>query len=107
MADASRVLETREVVPGVKRRRYARSDGSRFTTIEVPLTVLRSLGGSKRFDAIVAAWRRGEQQREEARARRARIEELLRDGVKPTAVAHDVGVSDQWVRRVRKAMLKS
>lgn len=103
----ARVLETREVVPGVKRRRYARSDGSRFTTIEVPLTVLRSLGSAKRFDDTVATWRRGEQQRDAARARRTRIEELLREGVKPTAVAHEVGVSDQWVRHVRKAMLKA
>lgn len=100
----ARVLETRTLGPGVKRRRYERSDGSRYTTVEVPLTVLRSLGGAKRLEETVAAWHRGEQSRAVSKTRRARIETLLRQGVKPTAIAHEVGVSEQRVRQIRKSL---
>lgn len=101
----TRVLETREVSPGMRRRRYERADGSRFTTIEVPITVLRTVASGHRVDATLAAWHRGEAARGLARERRVRAEELLRQGVKPTAIAHELGVSDQRVRQWRKAML--
>jgi hypothetical protein len=45
-------------------------------------------------------WRRGEKQR----SRRQRIEELLRERVKPTAIAHEVGCTEERVRQIRKEM---
>lgn len=101
----TRVLETREVVPGVRRRRYERADGTRYTTIEVPATVLRGVSSARQVEEALAAWHRGEAFRALVAQRRARIEELLREGVKPTAIAHEVGVTEQRVRQVRKDML--
>lgn len=99
----SRVLETRTVARDVKRRRYERKDGSRFTTVEVPLTVLTGIG-MRRVQEAIQRYERGEAKRATARARLARAESLLRDGVKPTAIAHELGVSDARVRQIRKAM---
>lgn len=99
----SRVLETRTLQPGVKRRRHERTDGSRFTTVELPESVLRSLG-TKRVDEAIATWARGEEKRKTARDRLRRVEELLRDGVKPTAIAHELGITDQRVKQIRKAL---
>ena len=70
------LLDTRRTARDVKRRRYQRPDGTRFTTLEVPLTVLRGINSA----------------------------ELLRAGVKPTAIAHELGVSDQRVRQYRAEM---
>lgn len=100
----ARVLETRTLRPGMKRRRYENSDGSRYWTVEVPLTVLRAVGSAKRIDAALDKWHRGEQARALARTRQARAESLLRDGVKPTAIAHELAVSDARVRQWRAAL---
>lgn len=91
-----KVLETRTVQPGLKRRRYELPDGRRVTTYEVPATVLKALG-MKRVREELQAWARGDA----ARARVALIEQRLREGVKPTAIAHEVGVTEQRVRQVR------
>lgn len=94
-------LETRLRADGVRTRRYELADGRRVTTLEVPATVLKALGMGKVKDAM-ATWKRGEQQRAQAHARRKRIEELLHQGTKPTAIAHELGVTDQRVRQIRK-----
>lgn len=102
----TRVLETRTLAPGMKRRRYERADGSRYNTVEVPLTVLRGVSSARQVEDALAAWHRGEEARTLARQRQVRAEALLREGVKPTAIAHELGVSDARVRQWRKAMLK-
>lgn len=101
----TRVLDTREVAPGMRRRRYERDDGTRYTTLEVPATVLRGVSSVRQVEEALATWHRGEAARGLARKRQARAEALLRAGVKPTAVAHELGVSDARVRQWRKAML--
>jgi hypothetical protein len=52
----------------------------------------------------VATWQRGEKQRASRSSRRQRIEELLRERVKPLAIAHEVGVTETRVRQIRKEM---
>lgn len=100
-----RLLETRRVARNVKRRRYEREDGTRFTTLEVPVTVLGAFG-RKRVDEAVGRWERGEVKRETASKRKARAQELLRQGVKVAAIAHELGVSEararQWREEVRR-----
>lgn len=96
-----RVLDTREIAPGVRRRRYERADGTRYTTIEVPATVLRGVASAKRVEEALATWHRGEAARALAASRKARAWALLREGVKPAAIAHELGVSDARVRQWR------
>jgi len=49
-------------------------------------------------------WQRGEKQRTGSYARRQRIEELLRERVKPLAIADEIGVTETRVRQIRKEM---
>jgi hypothetical protein len=92
-------LETRARADGIKARRYELEDGRRITTLELPASVVKAIG-LKRVQEFMEIWRRGEKQR----SRRQRIEELLRERVKPTAIAHEVGCTDQRVRQIRKKM---
>jgi protein-disulfide isomerase-like protein with CxxC motif len=96
-------LETRTRADGIRTRRYELDDGRRVTMCEVPATVLKALGMGKVQEAM-ETWRRGEVQRAESHARRQRIVELLEQGIKPTAIAHEVGVTDQRVRQIRKEL---
>jgi protein-disulfide isomerase-like protein with CxxC motif len=92
-------LETRVRADGIKMRRYELEDGRRTTTFELPASVVKAIG-LKRVQEFMEIWQRGEKQR----SRRQRIEELLRERVKPTAIAHEVGCTDQRVRQIRKKM---
>jgi hypothetical protein len=96
-------LETRARADGIKTRRYELDDGRRVTTLELPASVVKAIG-LKRVQEFMGIWQRGEKQRTETHARRQRIEELLRQRVKPTAIAHEVGCTDQRVRQIRKEM---
>lgn len=96
-------LSTRTRADGMKARRYELDDGRRITTIEIPVTVIKGVG-MKKVQQQFETWQRGERQRSESRVRRERIEELLRENVKPTAIAHEVGCTDQRVRQIRKEM---
>ncbi len=98
-----RCLETRTRADGMKSRRYQLQDGRRITTLELPVTVLKAIG-MKRVQEFLEIWQRGEQQRTESHTRRQRIEELLRERVKPLAIADEVGVTEQRVRQIRKEM---
>lgn len=89
-------LEVRKREDGVTRRRYETPDGRRITTMEVPAPVLAEMGPRRLAEAL-ARWRRGEA----SRARIVRIEQLLREGWKPTAIAHEVGCSDSRVCQIR------
>lgn len=92
-------LETRTRTDGIRTRRYELEDGRRLTMYEVPATVLRAVGIGKVQQAM-EIWQRGEAQR----SRKQRIIELLEQGIKPTAIAHEVGVTDQRVRQIRKEL---
>lgn len=94
-------LETRTRSDGIRTRRYELDDGRRITMLEVPATVLKALGMTKAQEAM-AIWQRGEKQRAETHARRKRVVELLDQNVKPTAIAHEVGCTEQRVRQIRK-----
>lgn len=94
-------IETRLTPEGFKRRRYVNNDGSRHTTYEVPATVLKTLGRRRMAEAM-ETWVRGQDARKAVRERHEKIVAMLADGAKPTAVAHEVGVSDERVRQIRK-----
>jgi hypothetical protein len=96
-------LETRTRADGMKSRRYELDDGRRITMLELPASVIKAIG-LKRVQQCMETWQRGEKQRTESHSRRQRIEELLRENVKPTAIAHEVGCTDQRVRQIRKEM---
>ena len=96
-------LSTRTRHDGMKVRRYELDDGSRITTIEIPVTVIRGVG-MKKVQQQIATWQRGEDKRAESRMRRERIESLLREKIKPLAIAYEVGVTEQRVRQIRTGM---
>lgn len=96
-------LETRMRADGIRTRRYELADGRRISTFELPSTVVKALGIAK-VRHYMAKWQRGEEQRSQAHKRRERIEWLLHQKVKPTAIAHEVGVTEERVRQIRKEL---
>lgn len=94
-------LETRSRSDGIKRRSYLLDSGRKLLTYEVPVQVLNELG-KKRLAAAMATFRRVE----DARERQDKIKQRIREGVKPTAVAHEFGVTEQRVRQIRKQINK-
>lgn len=91
-------LETRRR-GGIKWRRYRTEEGAIIRTGEVPMEVLSELGPKRLAEALERA------KRTEHRLRRkARAENLLREGWKPAAVAAEVGLSEAMVRRYRQHM---
>lgn len=99
MKHQTQVIETRQLPNGLYRRRRETLDGRRYTTVEVPLTVLRAIG-MPRVDAAIETWQRGEARR----ARALLIRQRVREGVKPTAIADEFGITEQRVRQVRQEM---
>jgi DNA-directed RNA polymerase specialized sigma subunit len=97
-------LETRTRPDGLRSRRYLLDDGRRITTLELPESVLKSVG-LERVRQQLKVWNRGELQRADQRVRRLRINELLRQDVKPTAIANEVGVTEARVRQIRKELI--
>jgi hypothetical protein len=89
-------LETRTRPDGIKRRRYRVSPGRTVTTFEIPETVARALGIT-RLKQAMAAHQRGEA----SRVRAEKIKEMIKSGWKPTAVAHEMGVTEARVRQIR------
>lgn len=99
-------LETRTDSHGLKRRRYLRADGSRVTTVEVPLSALRSVGMAKVHQAVTT-WLRGETRRASARSLySAVVERLQQPRAKPTAIANELGCTEARVRQIRQQWLK-
>lgn len=96
-------LETRTRPDGIKARRYQLDDGRRITTFELPATVIKGIG-LKRVQEFMEIWQRGEKARSQAHSRRQRIEAMLAKNIKPTAIAHEVGVTEERVRQIRKEM---
>lgn len=96
-----KILETRTRQDGIVRRRYRVSAHRSVTTYEIPEAVLRRFS-AKQLQQAVDAYNRAE----EKRRRTDLIRDRLAEGWKPTAIAHDVGVSEAWVRQVRAQMNK-
>lgn len=92
-------LETRTRSDGIKRRTYILESGRKVVTYEVPPQVISELGKRKLAAAMDKARRV-----EERNSRQDNIAARIREGVKPTAIAHEFGVTDQRVRQIRKAM---
>lgn len=93
------VIETRTTKDGMTRRRYERDGLPRLTTYEVPETVMRSVG-FKSVREYMAAWNRAEV----LRLRGIEIGKRIADGIKPAAIAHEFGVTEQAVRIRRKKL---
>ena len=93
-------LETRRRPDGLKVRRYRTDEGVTVRTIEMPIEVFRAVIRMDRFDARVAAHKRAI----ETKTKRQRALEMLRAGVKPVAVANDLGLSSFVVYKYRKTL---
>lgn len=94
-------VETRRRDQHLVVRRHERDDGSRYSTYEVPVTVLKALG-MKRVREALAAYARGEAARQLAADVRAGV--AARAGWKATAVAHELGITEARVRQIRKTL---
>jgi hypothetical protein len=91
-------LETRRR-DGMRWRRYRLPDGRTTTTYELPCSVVRGFG-RQRIATGLEQFARAEK----LRARGKQIDDLIRAGWKPAAVAHEVGVSETAVRYRRARM---
>ena len=98
---AVKCLETRQRDDGIKRRTYLLESGRKVRMYEVPPQVIAELG-KKRLAEAMAKWRRVE----ESKSRQDNIKQRIREGVKPTAIAHEFGVTEQRVRQIRKTITK-
>lgn len=94
-------LETRRRPDGLKVRRYRTDEGVTVRTIELPMEVFRSIVRSGKLDARVAAHKRAI----ETKTKRERALTMLRAGVKPVAIANDLGLTDRTVQRYRRTFL--
>lgn len=92
-----KVLETRTRQDGIVRRRYRVAADRCVTTYELPESVVAAMG-RQRLERIMARYNLAEQKRQ----RSDRIRELLAQGWKPTAIAHELGISEAAVRYWRK-----
>jgi len=91
-------LETRRK-NGMKWRRYRTSDNRIVTTYELPTQVL---GLSKELQRRLAMW-------ESNQVRQGLVEQakkLIARGWKNTAIAHHLGRSDSWVKKIKQKMKK-
>lgn len=101
LSASAKCLETRSTEEGFKRRRYLRADGVRVTTIEVPMSVWKSINRAGRGQDRFAQWTR-ERKRE---AVRLRAVALVLEGWRRIAVASELGVSVRSVCRWTKGLV--
>lgn len=90
-------LEVRVRDDGIKRRTYLLADGRKVRTYEVPEQVIAELGRKR-----LALCMQKAERVDAGRARQQLIRQRVREGVKPAAVAHEFGVTEQRVRQIRK-----
>lgn len=88
-------LETRKK-DGMRWRRYRTDDGRIVTTYELPTTVLKGVAPPDKLRARLASFQRGEKTRE----RRAALLAKLAEGIKPLAIADELGMSTRQVQRL-------
>lgn len=95
-----RVIDSRPSHGGLARtRRY--NNGT--ITVELPIEALNTLAGVGRVNAALRAWR--DRQNRWERNEQARM--MLKEGWKPLAVAHALGMSESNVRSIRSAVRQS
>ena len=92
-------LETRQR-NGMKWRRYRTPDGRTLTTYELPATVLSGVTTMARLRARLEMFEKGEAMR----ARRQLVLQRIGEGVKPLAIADELGMSTREVQRVRRML---
>jgi hypothetical protein len=92
-------IETRRRLDGIKRRTYVLPNGRKVRTYEVPPQVLHALGRKKLTAALETARRV-----EASNARQDLIKQRIAEGVKPAAIAHEFGVTEQRVRQLRQQL---
>ena len=95
-------LSTRTRPDGVKLRRYERPGLPRITTVEVPVSVMRAVGGWKQLPERMEIFLRGDTARQRAAHVRATV--AARPDWKSTALAHELGISEQRVRQIRREL---
>ena len=93
-----RCLETRTTPDGFKTRRYEREDGTRFSTIEVPLPTWNGVNSAGRARDRKAQWVRGQ----ERASLHAKALEHYREGWKAEASAHELGLKIWTIYRLRR-----
>lgn len=97
--DRVKILETRD--SGLVVRRRGRCDaGHRWTTVELPESVVKTFGASK-LAAAVDRVSRGIEARVEAAHRRELAYELLNQGMTVRDVASILRITDTRVRQIR------
>lgn len=92
-------LETRVTPDGIKRRRYEHPDGTRMSTVEVPLQLWASVCAGGRAAGAKAAWFR----KQEMAAKQKQALQLSAAGQNDGAIALQIGVSRRTVSRWTRA----
>jgi len=94
-------LETRRRPDGLKVRRYRTDKGVTVRTIELPMEVFRALVPPDKLAARLAS-RMNEVARQ---TKRQRALAMLKAGVKPTAIANDLGLTDKTIYQYKRMYL--
>jgi len=90
-------LETRQR-NGMKWRRYRTADGRTITTYELPEAVLKGAAPAAKLKERLEMWQNGERLRARRHAVLARIEQ----GLKPLAIADELGLSTRQVQMLKR-----
>lgn len=92
-------LETRVTPDGIKRRRYEHPDGTRMSTVEVPLKLWVSVCAGGRSAEKKAAWFR----QQDKAAKQKKALQLSASGKTDCAIAAKIGVPRRTVSRWTRA----
>lgn len=92
-------LETRRRPDGLKVRRYRTDEGVTVRTIELPIEVFRTLVPASKLQVRLTQ-RMAELSRQ---TKKQRALTMIRSGVKPVAIANDLGLTVRTVERYRRS----
>lgn len=93
-------------MPLMVHRVYVDSDGYKMRTVELPAELV-SYVGNKRLSKILTAVASGVAARKRTAALKTAIIERLQVGAAPTTIAHELGCTDAYVRKIRKLLKES
>lgn len=94
-------LSTRKHATGAVVRRYQMDDGSRMSTVEIPVVVFRGLGSRFLKDRMAAA-AHGREIRAAAAARKRLVVKLAAEGKNNCEIAREVVCTEARVRQILK-----
>lgn len=94
-------LSTRKHATGAVIRRYQMDDGSRMSTVEIPLAAFRGLGSQFLRERMAAA-ANGRQIRAAAAARKRLVVKLAAEGKNKCVIAKTAGCTETRVRQILK-----